>query len=335
MDCNRATSVASSSRIASSYRVLIVDRNLTCLTVVAKMLFARNYKVVTAERAGDALSLIREAKEEIDLVLTEINLPDMDGLSFLEIIVQHTPSPVIILTSDDSDELVIECMQKGAFLYVTKPLSGCMVKYLWQYAYAERLKKQVASKEERSFHLPKRMKQEGSEEDRSNAMFWMNPGPVWTDTRHERFIEIIKEIGIESKSLLASMSKLNPFLHVVPPMLLDAKQILKYMTVPGLTQDSILNSVQNYGLILKWEQAVHAAETDDTDDFAAKAVEVGDMRECSRHKGLQIVSLVATGAPLSLLIFPSSSRNPASSTLNKVQSPTVMERRVADSLNVA
>ncbi|KAF5733002.1 two-component response regulator ARR14-like [Tripterygium wilfordii] len=63
-------------------RVLLVESNFTCLAILSKILRAFGYKVITARRAADALSIVRAKENELDLILTETQLPDMDKDNF-------------------------------------------------------------------------------------------------------------------------------------------------------------------------------------------------------------------------------------------------------------
>lgn len=51
--------------------------------------------VVTVERVTDALAMILERKDEVDLVMTELHMPDMDGLQLLDEIQKTSKLPVV------------------------------------------------------------------------------------------------------------------------------------------------------------------------------------------------------------------------------------------------
>jgi CheY-like chemotaxis protein/anti-sigma regulatory factor (Ser/Thr protein kinase) len=74
-----------------------------------------------AENGAQALE--RCAQHEPDLVLTDFNMPKMDGLELLAKLKQnHAPVPVIIATSEGSEELAVTALQQGAASYVPKTL---------------------------------------------------------------------------------------------------------------------------------------------------------------------------------------------------------------------
>src|SRR5215469_7190674 len=79
----------------------------------------------TTLSAGDAetgLKLLRE--NSVDLVVTDLKLPGMDGLEFLQTLKrQSTSLPVIVMTAFGSVETAVEAMKAGASDYVLKPFS--------------------------------------------------------------------------------------------------------------------------------------------------------------------------------------------------------------------
>ncbi|KAL6322555.1 hypothetical protein AAG906_009864 [Vitis piasezkii] len=75
--------------------VLVVDCDPTSLMTISGMLRALTYQVVTVERVTDALAMILERKDEVDLVMTELHMPDMDGLQLLDEIQKTSKLPVV------------------------------------------------------------------------------------------------------------------------------------------------------------------------------------------------------------------------------------------------
>nr|GEW29982.1 CheY-like superfamily [Tanacetum cinerariifolium] len=67
-------------------RVLAVDDDPTSLLIIKKMLQVCKYKVTTCTRAEEALSILRRDKKVYDVVLSDVHMPDMDGLKLLEYI---------------------------------------------------------------------------------------------------------------------------------------------------------------------------------------------------------------------------------------------------------
>ncbi|MDR2352794.1 MAG: sigma-54 dependent transcriptional regulator [Deltaproteobacteria bacterium] len=85
------------------------------------MLSAEGYEVFTAG-SGDEAFLIFEAHPEVDLVLTDMTMPNGSGIELLEKVKETRPEvPVIMLTAHGTVELAVKSMKRGAFDYLTKP----------------------------------------------------------------------------------------------------------------------------------------------------------------------------------------------------------------------
>jgi len=101
-------------------RILVVDDDEALLRLLTMRLSAIGFDVTTCATGEEALAV---AKREIfDLALTDLRLPDRDGLSVLEELkLIHPDLPVLLLTAHGSIPNAVEAMQKGAFGYLTKP----------------------------------------------------------------------------------------------------------------------------------------------------------------------------------------------------------------------
>ena len=105
--------------------ILVVDDEKNYTLVMATLLADEGYEVVTAESAVDALHVIREGDLELDLVLTDMTMPKMDGIKLLGHLKESWPDlPVIMMTAYGTVEKAVEAMKKGAFDYITKPFKN-------------------------------------------------------------------------------------------------------------------------------------------------------------------------------------------------------------------
>lgn len=103
------------------YAVLIVDDHDQIL-VLLKSILADKYKIFTARNGNEALALLED--EKIDLVISDILMPGMDGLTLCRKIkdnIQTSHVPVILLTAKAEIEERIEGLQMGADSYIPKP----------------------------------------------------------------------------------------------------------------------------------------------------------------------------------------------------------------------
>jgi two-component system NtrC family response regulator len=107
--------------------VLIVDDERNYLAVLEELLSEEGYQVITAEGAKSGLECIEE--NDLDVVITDMKMPGMDGMEFMERIRLRQPDlPVIMMTAFGSVEKAVEAMRKGAFDYILKPFKNEQLK---------------------------------------------------------------------------------------------------------------------------------------------------------------------------------------------------------------
>ena len=103
-------------------KILIVEDECGALNSLATLLTEEGYDAL---KAGDGeRGLFKALSEEPDLVLLDIRLPKMDGLTVLQKMRQgHNDAAVIIMTADTTSSNAIKATQYGAFDYITKPIN--------------------------------------------------------------------------------------------------------------------------------------------------------------------------------------------------------------------
>ncbi len=106
----------------NKYKILLVEDDASIRSVVATMLEAENYQVIISETCNLAKSLF--ASYQPDVVILDLGLPDMDGMSFIEFARRDSLIPIIVLSarSDESDK--VKALDAGANDYVTKPFGS-------------------------------------------------------------------------------------------------------------------------------------------------------------------------------------------------------------------
>jgi two-component system NtrC family response regulator len=103
-------------------KILVVDDDPSLRRVLEYNLAKEGYAVVTAESGEQALALLDA--ERIDLLITDIKMPGMDGMDLLRRARQAAPEiQVIVITAFGTIEMAVEAMKAGAFEYVTKPFN--------------------------------------------------------------------------------------------------------------------------------------------------------------------------------------------------------------------
>ncbi len=102
-------------------KILIVDDEARILLLLQSLLRANSYETLTAKSGVEALALVK-SDSSIDIVITDLRMAPMDGMTlFNEIKTIRPKMPVILLTAYASVETAIDAMKKGAFDYMTKP----------------------------------------------------------------------------------------------------------------------------------------------------------------------------------------------------------------------
>jgi DNA-binding NtrC family response regulator len=102
-------------------RILVVDDEENARIALSKILIRQGYDVASAGNGYEALNYLRG--NDVELIITDINMPEMNGLAFLrELNRSHPSSNVIMITAYGEVESYIEAMNLGAFEYINKPV---------------------------------------------------------------------------------------------------------------------------------------------------------------------------------------------------------------------
>jgi two-component system response regulator AtoC len=102
-------------------RILIVDDDVDALELMEELFESKGYDPLTASNGIEALNLVRD--EDPDMVITDIRMPDMDGMQLLEELSKRHPQiPVIMVTAHGTIEAAVEAIKMGAKDYILKPL---------------------------------------------------------------------------------------------------------------------------------------------------------------------------------------------------------------------
>lgn len=100
-------------------RILVVEDSHFYATLVRGLLEPAGFEVEVAEHGVQALEMIHASPP--DLVLTDLRMPEMDGLELVETIrSERLVVPVILMTQHGSEEIAIEALRRGAASYVPK-----------------------------------------------------------------------------------------------------------------------------------------------------------------------------------------------------------------------
>jgi len=102
-------------------RILLVDDEENTRIALSRLLTREGYLVDTVANGFEALNHLRE--HDVNLIVTDINMPEMDGIEFLRELNRSFPgSNVIMITAYGGVESYIEAINLGAFEYINKPV---------------------------------------------------------------------------------------------------------------------------------------------------------------------------------------------------------------------
>jgi DNA-binding NtrC family response regulator len=104
-------------------KILIVDDNPEVLKLIANILETNNYEVETVSSGASAIKKLES--NDYDMVLTDLMMPDVDGMQVLDHIKSRASKTMcIILTGHGTIKSSVNAIKKGAFDYITKPVSA-------------------------------------------------------------------------------------------------------------------------------------------------------------------------------------------------------------------
>lgn len=105
------------------HTILVVDDEPNYQIILSELLRDEDYEVFTADSGSAGLPIVQET--DLDLVLSDMKMPGMDGIEFLQKIKEFNKElPVILITAYAEVEKAVEAMHLGAFTYLAKPFSN-------------------------------------------------------------------------------------------------------------------------------------------------------------------------------------------------------------------
>ncbi len=103
-------------------RVLVIDDEAIVRVSCERVLRPEGYDVIVTPKGTEAIAMLE--KEKFDLVLTDLKMPDMDGLEVLKNIKEKWPyMMVIIITGYGTVSTAVQAMKMGAYEYIEKPFT--------------------------------------------------------------------------------------------------------------------------------------------------------------------------------------------------------------------
>ena len=103
-----------------AYKILIVDDEKMMTELLSDHLRDCGYEAITANSGREAIELLQK---KLDLIILDINMPDMDGLELCRNIRNHVDCPILFVTARITEQDKINGLQYGGDDYITKPFS--------------------------------------------------------------------------------------------------------------------------------------------------------------------------------------------------------------------
>ncbi|KAK7280914.1 hypothetical protein RIF29_08487 [Crotalaria pallida] len=234
-------------------RVLVVDDDPTWLKILEKMLKKCSYEVTTCCLARNALNLLRERKDGYDIVISDVNMPDMDGFKLLEHVGLEMDLPVIMMSVDGETSRVMKGVQHGACDYLLKPIRMKELRNIWQHVFRKRIHEAREFENLESFESIQLMRnglleqfddgnlfavedmtstkkrKDADDKEYGDSSSTKKARVLWSVELHQKFVKAVNQIGFD---------KVGP------------KKILDLMNVPGLTRENVASHLQKYRLYL-------------------------------------------------------------------------------------
>ncbi len=105
-------------------RVLIVDDSSVMRKLVARALRQAGIKPDEVLEAGDGVEGLKVlADNNVDLIMSDWNMPNMDGLTFVKELRKTIQTPVVIITTEGGEAKIAEAMESGANGHIKKPFT--------------------------------------------------------------------------------------------------------------------------------------------------------------------------------------------------------------------
>lgn len=126
-------------------RVLLVEADDSTRQIIAALLRKCSYRVAAVSDGLKAWEVLKGRPHNVDLILTEVELPSISGFALLTLIMEHEICkniPVIMMSSQDSVSTVYKCMLRGAADFLVKPVRKNELRNLWQHVW----RRQAASR---------------------------------------------------------------------------------------------------------------------------------------------------------------------------------------------
>ena len=107
----------------SSPRVLVVDDDVEMLQFLQRILSRDGFDITTCSSGAEALLSLKSGDVEYDVILSDVRMPSLDGLTLVNKLKEAgNETPIILMTAYGTVQSAVEAIKRGAHYYMTKPL---------------------------------------------------------------------------------------------------------------------------------------------------------------------------------------------------------------------
>jgi len=122
--------------VSDTYSVLVVDDDMMIRLTLVDLLYSADYEPIDVKNGSEALSKLKDPDVKIDIVLLDLDMPEMDGFEILSTMKADDKLktiPVVVMATEKEKDLLAPCIEKGAKDYLMKPINMGKLKDLGKY----------------------------------------------------------------------------------------------------------------------------------------------------------------------------------------------------------
>ncbi|XP_047331359.1 two-component response regulator ARR10-like [Impatiens glandulifera] len=234
-------------RFLEQLRVLVVDNDIVSLNILQASLEQCRFTVKATSRSTEALAILRKKEEIFDIVITDVEMNEMDGFQLLEIINLEMDIPVIMISASDDIELVMKGVRHGARDYLVKPVRMEELKNIWQHV----VRKNMFNPNHSKLTITRSEDADNNNSATKTIPFAQpvvddeqscppkKPRVSWSNELHHKFMDAIEKLGPDAYP----------------------KKILEMMNEPNLSRENVASHLQKYRNGMKKGKKIVTAET--------------------------------------------------------------------------
>jgi two-component system chemotaxis response regulator CheY len=118
------------TNVAMSTKALVIDDSRAMRSILSKILVKLGFDVLQAGDGVEALTVLARESNSIEIVLSDWNMPEMNGLEFVKAMraeARYQAIPIVMVTTETHIEQMITALSAGANEYIMKPFTAEMV----------------------------------------------------------------------------------------------------------------------------------------------------------------------------------------------------------------